>query len=67
MSTDELPQIAESVAYEIPQPEGYSWSVGAMAPLPNFDKEGRRMVLLCHKDGSVTWELRSKGGEVLEP
>lgn len=58
---------ADYVAHEIVQPEGYNWSWEAHAPVPSFDKEGRRMVILCHADGSVTWELRSKDGEVLEP
>ena len=56
---------AESVRHEIIQPKGYI-GVGGDNTRPWFDDEYRVIVLLCHEDGSVTWEMRAHG-EVLEP
>jgi len=57
---------ADDVRYTVIQPEGYFTSA-AGDTLPWFDTAGRAIVLLCHEDGSVTWELRGRNGEVLEP
>lgn len=56
---------AETVAHEIIQPKGYL-GTATNDPRPWFDHEARVIVLLCHEDGSVTWEMRAHG-EVLEP
>jgi hypothetical protein len=63
-------QHAESVApsevlHEVIQPQGYV-GVGGVNCHPFWDSEGRVIVLRCHADGSVTWQLRG-GGQVLEP
>jgi hypothetical protein len=60
-----MPDNAESVAHEILQPKGYI-GLASDDPRPWFDDEDRVIVLLCHEDGSVTWEMRAHG-EVLEP
>lgn len=59
-------ELVKNVAHEVVQPQGY-YVGGHGDPIPWFDNEGRAIVLLCHPDGSVTWELRGKDGEVLEP
>lgn len=57
---------ADAVRHELIQPKGYFRGVtGDM--LPWFDQEGRVIVLLLHADGSVTWQMRGRNGEVLEP
>jgi hypothetical protein len=60
-------QDAETVRHRVACPQGYQWSFDTNSPLPFFDREGRKVVLLCHDDGSVTWQLIGKNGEVLGP
>lgn len=59
-------QVAEDVRHELLQPKGY-FKVVTGDMLPWFDQEGRAIVLLLHGDGSVTWQMRGRNGEVLEP
>ena len=52
--------------HELVMPQGYFLAASGDT-LPWFDGEGRAIVLLCWPDGSVTWQLRSRDGEVLGP
>lgn len=47
-------------------PDGYFLAASG-DPLPFFDREGRAIVLRFWPDGSVTWQLQGRDGEVLEP
>lgn len=53
-------------AHEHALPEGYFMGASGDT-LPFFDQEGRAIVLRFWPDGTVTWQLRGRGGEVLEP
>lgn len=55
-----------TVSHEILQPSGY-FRAASGDDLAWFEREGSAIVLLCHDDGLVTWQLRSKDGRVLEP
>ena len=58
------------VAYEVVQPEGYTWKNDIGGPVPFFEpmhQGGRRLYLVCYTDGTVGWELRARDGAVLEP
>jgi hypothetical protein len=59
-------QDADLVRHVAVLPKGYfQAATGDM--LPWFDNEGRVIVLRCHADGSVTWQMLDKDEEVLEP
>lgn len=58
--------MSESTSHEIELPQGYDWSDTLGGPAPWFNRDSK-IVLLCHSDGSVTWEMRDKKGRVLEP
>jgi hypothetical protein len=66
MSDQNLSHNADDVRYAVIQPKGY-FVAATGDPTPWFDNEGRAIVLLCHVDGSVTWQLQNKNGETLEP
>lgn len=56
----------KGVRYTVTQPQGYfKDSMGDAVPW--FDIEGRVLKLICHENGTVTWELWDRNGEVLEP
>lgn len=59
-------QHADDVLHEVLLPKGYFVSASGDY-LPWFDNEGRQLGLLLHSDGTVTWQLRGRNGEVLEP
>lgn len=52
--------------YEHALPEGY-FRAASGDTLPFFDQAGRAIVLRFWPDGTVTWQLRGRDGEVLEP